>query len=654
VKKVDNLILNYELDYVKILQNDDNISIVQLDLLHLGINRKKCDISKECINKSLPSFFNKPIIYRLNNAFFTEESTDVVEHARTEQQQKNIFIGGTIPESSPIEFIEKNGKTYLRMIGVIHKLYQPVLLNILKNRGGEVKISIELKVIDGEKNTNGILVIKQFKLASVCLLGEEFIEGIEKSNLVVTKFSLSDYNNFYLSFAKKTITNFPKQGDNKDISLENSKHKQFDYDFALKIKEQYSSIWHSGGEEFGNQAFVLWGKAKSGDDSKSIKNWIKRRESFGARHNKDVNLPGIVANMKWGTIVSNGEAYMKNIIKEAIDKLEKKEDKELKNTTLDFIAKEKLGTEQTIKINKSKEAMSDSAWGNEDKPQLKKDCLMAKNWKTLCKAVFLRCDKEYLEGTEGALGYPVMEKKGDEVIYNRNGLASARAYAVKNNESEILSDLKSIYKHLNLEWDNEKEGEKVDNSKIENTEEIQTNVEEVDEIKTNATKEVEEINTNTEEEIDKTEKSEKDKEVEENCKNCISLEEELKNVKEELVKYKRIEEEQKMSSLLESYSHCFSKEEKEDISSEINKNSYEELEKKIDNKIKEFVAKMKDIKPEDKKEDVKNEDKEEIKNTVTFSVSPFGVNKTYDFSKNLGEKSGLDEIINNSGVKIKK
>ena len=642
---MSNLILDYNLDYIKILQNDDDVSIVQLDLLHLGINRNKCDISKECINKSISTFFNKPIIYRLNNAFFTEESTDVVEHARTEQQQKNTFIGGTIPESSPIEFVEKNGKTYLRMIGVIHKLYQPVLLNILKNRGGEVNVSIELKVIDGEKNTNGILVIKQFKLASICILGEEFIEGIEGSSLVVTKFSLSDYNNFYLSFSKNPITNFPKQGDNKYINLENSKYEQFDYDFAFKIKEQHPSIWNIAGKEIDNQAFDYWSKTKESNNSKSIQNWIKRRESFVSRHQKSTDLENVVLNMKWGSIV-NSEEYMKNTIEKAINKKNSDD-----SQNLEFVLKEKLGTGQTIEINKNKEAISESAWGEENKSQLKKDCLMAKNWKTLCKAVFLRCDKEYLEGIEGALGYPVMEKRGNEVVYNRNGLASAKAYATKNNESEILSDLKSIYKHLGLGWDNEKEGEKVDNSKIENTEEIQTNTEDVEEIKTNI-EETEEVKTNVEE-AEEVAESEKE-EVEENCKNCMSLEEELKNVKEELVKYKRIEEEQKMSTLLESYSHCFSKEEKEDISAEINKNSYEEFEKKIDNKIKEFVAKMKDIKPEDKKEEVKNEDKEEIKNTLTFSVSPFGVSKPYDFSKNLGEKSGLDEIINNSGVKIKK
>jgi hypothetical protein len=520
-----------------------------------------------------------------------------------------------------------------------------------------------LRVLKGNKDERGILNIDEFKLLSVCLLGDGILEGIEGSNLSVLRFSLSDYNNFYQTFAKKPTTNFPKQGDNKDIKLSNSNYKQFDYEYALKIKEEYSEIWHKGGEEFGNQAFELWTKARDGENSKSVQNWIKRRESFAARHHKDINLPGIVANMKWGTIVSNGEKYMKDIIQEAIDKLEEKQkDKDVNNNfneDLNFIAEDELGSKPAIKINKSKDAMSNSAWGDEDKSQLKKDCLMAKNYKTLCKSVFLRCEKEYLEGKEGALGYPVMEKKGDEVIYNRNGLASAKSYATKNNENEILSDLKSIYKHLDLAWDDEKEGENVEDSKkemekdeeIKNTEDMELNSENK-EVETNSCSEdkhVEGCSCNSASEPEPKEEFKA-------CEKCMALEEEMKNIKEEVAKYKRIEEEQKMSSLLNSFSHCFSKEEKEGMFAEIKTHSYEDFEKKVDNKIKEFVAKMKDDKKDEepKKEEEKKEEekKEDIKNTVTFSVSPFFNNK-FDFSKNLGEENGLDGIIKNSNVKIK-
>ena len=44
-----------------------------------------------------------------------------------------------------------------------------------------------------------------------------------------------------------------------------------------------------------------------------------------------------------------------------------------------------------------------------------------------------------------------MQKVGDKLVYNRNGLASAKAYAEKNNESEVLRKVNSIYKKLKLD-----------------------------------------------------------------------------------------------------------------------------------------------------------------------------------------------------------
>lgn len=122
------------------------------------------------------------------------------------------------------------------------------------------------------------------------------------------------------------ITNFPNSGDNKTISLRNSKFNQFDYNYAKNIKDNYKDIWKKGGNEFGNQAFVNWGRVRNratADYTKSDKEWIIRRERFMERHKGNKNIAGIVAVMKWGGIVENGIKYMKNLMNE-----EKKKDKE--------------------------------------------------------------------------------------------------------------------------------------------------------------------------------------------------------------------------------------------------------------------------------------------------------------------------------------
>jgi len=141
------------------------------------------------------------------------------------------------------------------------------------------------------------------------------------------------------------MTDFPTKGEDKKISLRNSNHPQFDFDFASSVKEQTPEIWKAGGNIRGNEAFKLWERARKGDESPSVLEWIKEREAWLARHFEDgkqfegdtepnlSNIGGVVAQMKWGTIGVLGEQGMKDVILEMTKKLEgKKEEKQLNET----------------------------------------------------------------------------------------------------------------------------------------------------------------------------------------------------------------------------------------------------------------------------------------------------------------------------------
>lgn len=116
---------------------------------------------------------------------------------------------------------------------------------------------------------------------------------------------------------EKGKTNFPKQGDDLEISLKNSEYEQFDHDFAVALKKEHPSIWGRGGNIRGNGAFLNWGKARSGVQSKAVKDWIREREAWAARHFKDKRLPGVVAQIKWGVVGALGMAAMKELVNEA-------------------------------------------------------------------------------------------------------------------------------------------------------------------------------------------------------------------------------------------------------------------------------------------------------------------------------------------------
>lgn len=139
-----------------------------------------------------------------------------------------------------------------------------------------------------------------------------------------------------------------------------------------------------------------------------------------------------------------------------------KEEEKLENKVIidgveDF-AKDDLGTKGALEVDKSKEAMSEKPWREVDKAALRKRVIAASNFKSIADDIFLDLREGWEDGIESALKYPVMCLEGEKAVYNRGGLASAKAYAEKNGENAVLEKLKKIYKHLELdEGEEEKE-----------------------------------------------------------------------------------------------------------------------------------------------------------------------------------------------------
>ena len=170
-------------------------------------------------------------------------------------------------------------------------------------------------------------------------------EGVEKPDDPVNEDDLKEYDDdyeddFMMEESKdEHITNFPKRGDDKKISLRNSQYPQFDYNFSKNVKEVGvgKQIWRAGGNIRGNEAFMLWGRAREGSESPAVLKWIKEREAWAARHSVNdgnqfvggdlspnlSNVAGVVALMKWGVINPKlGEQGMKDVILELTKKLE--------------------------------------------------------------------------------------------------------------------------------------------------------------------------------------------------------------------------------------------------------------------------------------------------------------------------------------------
>ena len=130
--------------------------------------------------------------------------------------------------------------------------------------------------------------------------------------------------------------------------------------------------------------------------------------------------------------------------------------------------KESMAEKKTYKIDKSKESMSETPWGDIDKTTLRNKIMEATNKTALVKAVYMLVEDGWEDAPSEKLKYPVMEIKGDSVVYNRDGLASALGYAKKENETAVVKKVESIYKKLGLgKEDDAKMAETIQNFEIE-------------------------------------------------------------------------------------------------------------------------------------------------------------------------------------------
>lgn len=98
-------------------------------------------------------------------------------------------------------------------------------------------------------------------------------------------------------------------------------------------------------------------------------------------------------------------------------------------------------------VNTSKDAIDYGEWnGDEAKHNLIKE----KNFEEIAPIVCLKLEDGWEDRTLAKLKYPVMNIYDGEWRYSLKGLTSAKAYAEKENEVDVLDKLKEIYEKLEI------------------------------------------------------------------------------------------------------------------------------------------------------------------------------------------------------------
>ena len=127
----------------------------------------------------------------------------------------------------------------------------------------------------------------------------------------------------------------------------------------------------------------------------------------------------------------------------------KKYNIEIPEDKQEFLAKSEWGTADPIKVDKSKDAVSEDSWGDVSKTELRNTVLKAKNYKTIVKSVYLLVEDGWENSPSSHLKYPVMQYKNGTLVYNAGGLLAAQQYGEKYDEG-VANKAKRIRKKLGL------------------------------------------------------------------------------------------------------------------------------------------------------------------------------------------------------------
>lgn len=234
-------------------------------LMSDGVNRNNSEFTLESLEKSLPSFENKPV---LANIWFQNKGGNKKAYIgshdwkveRDEDGEEYIsYRGGETPvgvitDKSQLSIQKYRGRNFVVAKLFLWKQYNPELIKILA-RDKKKKVSVEVIFKDWEDyvddNGQTIRRVKDFDFLGVTILGhqkkvfgdpEPIEEGIAGSHLTLDENQLEEYA---VSFAKALETNIEDNREEYDAFIKANEEKLIYSDAEKKsiiLEELYSQF----------------------------------------------------------------------------------------------------------------------------------------------------------------------------------------------------------------------------------------------------------------------------------------------------------------------------------------------------------------------------------------------------------------------------
>lgn len=159
---------------------NDSFALGTLYVMYTGDNPNKTSFDKPVVEAALPSIRNVPIV-----CHWDPDNQTIGGHDFTVASDANGVLRlraltepcGVVTESSTLSFVvmpdsEGIEHEYLKAENVVLWRRQDVIQYLEANKDVHVDHSMEIEILDEEKDANGIHNVKSFQFTALCLLGD--------------------------------------------------------------------------------------------------------------------------------------------------------------------------------------------------------------------------------------------------------------------------------------------------------------------------------------------------------------------------------------------------------------------------------------------------------------------------------------------------
>lgn len=416
-----------------------HFAVMDMKIVSSGMNLHNLPITKEAVKKSAQTLFGKPVL-----THYIPEKDSLGGH-----DEEQVPIGAFLDKNITIE--EDQEKVWLSAKAYIWKKYFPEVMDVFKKNEGKTNISMEIEINDSGYEEDGYEWIKDYSFMGVTAIGVQ--PAIVGSGATVLQFSELVEEIKKDVFGKYDGISFKIPGDVKSAAED-----------GLKLRAKFKR----GGTSVGlaTARYLVKNSVATPEKVRHIAKYFPRHAGDNL---DDKESNGWIAWQLWGG--NAGRRWATSLVKRmnSMDERQLSRFAEGEEEVEDF-AKEDLGKSEALKVDKSKDALSNRAWGSVNKGALRDAVLKASNYKSLVKDVYMLVEAGWEDAPSQHLKYPVMEISGGKLVYNRGGLSSALGYAKKENETEVVSKVNKIYKSLGL---NEEEKMAKEEEKKDEAEEVE-------------------------------------------------------------------------------------------------------------------------------------------------------------------------------------